>query len=81
MRWFKRKEVEPPAIAHLSAVDFGPNDTLVVMFERRVPHEVFDRLRNQMRNQGWGDRRILVFEGGVKLGVLHDTQSDSATVS
>jgi len=57
----------------LAQLDFGPNDILVLYTEQRFSDEAYRRVMTLMERQLPG-RKVLFFDDGLKLGVLHPTE-------
>ncbi len=66
-------ELKEQLEARIQAIEFHKGDTLVVIFEDRIPHEVLVRMRAAIEDR-FPERLALIFEGGPRLCVLRSGQ-------
>ena len=71
-RWLGRSDAEVRFVGEMQRVAFGPGDTLVICFPGRLTIPAREQIRDHIRAE-FQDNKVLVFEGGAKIGVLSPT--------
>jgi hypothetical protein len=72
--WWERGRME----CNAQLLSYRPGDIVVFQTDRRVPRDVFERLREQLRQQLRDEEaRILVLEAGLKFETIVETHDRS----
>ena len=64
------KEPEVRYLGDVQKLSLGPNDILVLSLAHPVPIELAMRLREMVRDVAGDDRKVMILEPGMKVGVL-----------
>jgi hypothetical protein len=77
--WFRPKEDQRLA-PRVEVIDVRPGDTLFFQFPNRVPRDVFERLKAQIKTQ-YGDAspsmKVIVLESGTSVGVIREKEDEA----
>lgn len=64
------KEPRVRYLGDIQKLSLAPNDILVLSLDRPVPIELAMRLREMVRKVAGDDRKVMILEPGMKVGVL-----------